>query len=208
MKREFQTRRLEDAETGHVRKATPRSESYSDDSDYSPAKPHTTLMGYKTDPVKRKKSTPLSRSRYFTPPTDRYEPEQDSLSKLSLFLTPNIPPSFDIQLPRLSDGGTFAEKLDRCEESERSEESEEERKRDRGVIAPLFPDLRHRKGSLASDRPVKVIGLREREGRVEYAVLFALSSVTCPDIAIISHSDLVAQVPWLFANFILSGCTF
>lgn len=68
----------------------------------------------------------------------------------------------------------------------------------------LFPNLKHQKGNLAYDRPVKIIGVREREGIVEYAVMFTPSFGKCLDAAIIPHHELVTRAPWLFASFILS----
>ena len=70
--------------------------------------------------------------------------------------------------------------------------------------ASLFPSLNHQKGNLAYDRPVKIIGVREREGIVEYAVMFTPSFGKCLDAAIIPHHELISRAPWLFASFILS----
>lgn len=70
-----------------------------------------------------------------------------------------------------------------------------------------FPTLKLQPGKLGIDRPVKIIGARGNGGSMEYAVLFAPSQNRYVGVGVVSHAELVAKAPWLFARYFLPSLT-
>ena len=209
----------------------------SDDSDYSPGKHvKTSLLAFKSQPEKKAKMAQSQLSSYFTPvklgpakdslsqlsvfmtPVSEGSlgvktPNQDSVIEISptstvspgnkkAALTSEPPAKRKASKTKVKKSQN-REEIAETENVKRTEDTEERA----GKESSLFPDIKHQRGNLAYDRPVKIIGLREREGEVEYAVMFSPSFGKCLDAAIIPHQELVSRAPWLFASFILSDTT-
>lgn len=208
------------------------SSSSSSDSEYTPGKhAKSSLLAYKTQPEKKAKMAQAQLSSYFTPV--KLIPSKDSLSQLSVFMTPVSDGSLGVKTPgqepvidispnsTVSRGSKIAvsplesqikrsaslKTAKKSRNRDDTAEPEKERTENAEDQPFLFPDLKHQRGNLAYDRPVKIIGVRERQGAVEYAVLFSPSFGKCVDAAVYSQHELVSKAPWLFSNFILSDTT-
>jgi hypothetical protein len=65
--------------------------------------------------------------------------------------------------------------------------------------------LRVRRADWEFDRPVQILGCRVGVSGLEYSILFAFDTGVVPLPKIVSHEELIAKAPWLFARFFITN---